>query len=59
VLQGLDTLMTRIQKGQGTLARLTTDSTLYTETTATLAELRALIADIRVNPRKYFRFSVF
>jgi len=59
VLQGLDTLVTRIQTGQGTLGRLTSDSTLYLETAATLGELRALLADIRINPRKYFRFSVF
>jgi phospholipid/cholesterol/gamma-HCH transport system substrate-binding protein len=59
VLQGLDTLMIRLQRGEGTLALLTTDSTLYRETTATVIELRSLLADIRVNPRKYFRFSVF
>lgn len=52
-------VMTRIQKGQGTLARLTSDSTRYTETTATLVELGTLIADVRVSPRKYVRFSVF
>jgi len=38
---------------------LTKDSTLYLETTATMIELRKLIADIQVNPRKYFKFSVF
>lgn len=59
VLQGLDTLMTRLQSGQGTLALLSSDSTLYRETTATVQELRSLLADIRLNPRKYFRFSVF
>ena len=59
VLQGLDTLVTRMQSGEGTLGKLTSDSTLYVETAATLGELRALLADIRLNPRKYFRFSVF
>lgn len=58
-MAGLDSVMTRIQRGQGTLAKLTMDSTLYVETTAAVSELRALIADIRLNPRKYFRFSVF
>jgi phospholipid/cholesterol/gamma-HCH transport system substrate-binding protein len=51
--------MSRLQRGQGTLGKLTMDSTLYEETTAAVSELRALLADIRVNPRKYFRFSVF
>lgn len=51
--------MARFQKGQGTLATLTSDSTLYSETTATPVELRPLIADNRVNPRASFRISVF
>ena len=59
ILQGLDSVMTRMQTGQGTLGRLTSDSTLYVETAATLAQLRSLLADIQLNPRKYFRFSVF
>ena len=58
-LSGLDSAMSRLQRGQGTLGKLTMDSTLYVETTAAVSELRALLADIRVNPRKYFRFSVF
>lgn len=58
-LAGLDSAMTRLHQGQGTLGKLTMDSTLYVETTAAVSELRALLADIRLNPRKYFRFSVF
>lgn len=59
VLASLDTVMTRLQVGRGTLGLLSADSTLYREATATVSELRALIADIKANPRKYFRFSVF
>ena len=59
VLLAADSIMRRMQQGQGTLGLLSQDSTLYRETTATMTELRALIADIRVNPRKYFKFSVF
>ena len=58
-LAGLDSVTARLQRGEGTFAKLTTDSALYVETTAAISELRSLIADIRVNPRKYFRFSVF
>lgn len=58
-LAGLDSVMARLQRGEGTFAKLTTDSALYVETTAAVSELRSLIADIRINPRKYFRFSVF
>jgi phospholipid/cholesterol/gamma-HCH transport system substrate-binding protein len=59
ILVAADSIMARLQAGQGTLGMLTRDSTLYNETTATMVELRKLIADIQVNPRKYFKFSVF
>ncbi len=59
ILVAADSIMARLQSGEGTLGMLTKDSTLYNETTATMIELRKLIADIQVNPRKYFKFSVF
>ena len=59
ILVAADSIMGRLQAGQGTLGMLTKDSTLYKETTATMIELHKLIADIQVNPRKYFKFSVF
>jgi phospholipid/cholesterol/gamma-HCH transport system substrate-binding protein len=59
VLQVADTLLSRIQAGQGTLGRLSADSALYDETTATMRELHSLIQDIRANPRRFFSFSVF
>jgi phospholipid/cholesterol/gamma-HCH transport system substrate-binding protein len=59
VLLTADSIMSKIQSGQGTLGMLATDSSLYRETTATVVELHQLIADIQANPRKYFKFSVF
>jgi phospholipid/cholesterol/gamma-HCH transport system substrate-binding protein len=59
VLEGADSVMGRLAQGRGTLGMLSQDSTLYKETTATVVELRKLIADIQANPRKYFKFSVF
>lgn len=59
VLVAADSVMSRLQAGEGTLGMLSRDSALYLETTATVVELRKLIADIQVNPRKYFKFSVF
>lgn len=59
VLLAADSIMGRIQAGQGTLGMLSRDSALYNETTETMRELRQLIQDIQVNPRKYFKFSVF
>jgi phospholipid/cholesterol/gamma-HCH transport system substrate-binding protein len=59
VLLAADSVMSRIQTGQGTLGMLARDSALYVETTATMKDLHQLIEDIRANPRKYFKFSVF
>ena len=59
VLLAADSLLTQAQSGRGTLGMLTSDSTLYQETTLTVIELRKLIADIQANPRRYFKFSVF
>lgn len=59
VLAGADSVMSRLAQGRGTLGMLSRDSALYVETTATITELRKLIADMQANPRKYFKFSVF
>ncbi len=58
-LQAADSILRRLESGQGTLGLLARDSTLYIETTLTLREARALISDIRTNPRKYLKVSVF
>jgi phospholipid/cholesterol/gamma-HCH transport system substrate-binding protein len=59
VVQQADSLMTRIQQGNGTIGMLATDSTLYRETTATVIQFRELLTDIQANPRKYLKISVF
>ena len=59
VLSTADTLLRRMQSGEGTLGLLTADSTLYRETTATVIQMRQLLTDIQANPRRYFKFSVF
>ena len=59
VLQQADSLMTKIQRGNGTLGMLATDSTLYRETTATVIQFRELLTDIQAHPKKYLKISVF
>jgi len=49
----------RLDRGEGTLGRLVQDERLYTELSASVRDLRALIRDIQARPRKYFKFSVF
>lgn len=59
VVQQADSLMTKIQRGNGTLGMLASDSTLYRETTATVIQFRELLTDIKANPKKYLKISVF
>jgi phospholipid/cholesterol/gamma-HCH transport system substrate-binding protein len=59
VVQQADSLMTKIQQGNGSLGMLATDSTLYRETTRTVIQFRELLTDIQANPKKYLKISVF
>lgn len=54
-----DSMLARLQAGEGTLGRLSRDTTLYSEAVETVRALRTLVADIQKNPRRYFQFSVF
>ena len=59
VVQQADSLMTKLQQGNGTLGMLATDSTLYRETTKTMVQFRELLTDIQQHPKKYLKISVF
>jgi phospholipid/cholesterol/gamma-HCH transport system substrate-binding protein len=59
VLQSADSLMMKIQSGNGSLGMLATDSTLYRETTRTVIQFRELLTDIQAHPKKYLKISVF
>ncbi len=49
----------RISRGQGTLWRMTESDSLYIQMITTFAHLDSLITDIKNNPRKYLKFSIF
>ena len=59
MMVGADSVMTRMQGMTGTLGLLVGDSTLYYQASDAIVQFQLLIADIRANPRKYFKFSVF
>ncbi len=59
VLQAADSLLTRLQSRESSFGRLATDTTLYVETTRAVVELRELLADVKANPKRYFKVSVF
>ncbi len=53
--------MAGINKGEGTAGSLLRDKQLYENMNAAASELRALVSDIRKDPRKYLnvRVSIF
>jgi phospholipid/cholesterol/gamma-HCH transport system substrate-binding protein len=55
----LQSSSSKIERGQGTLGKLVNDDKVYEETRATLAELKALIADVKANPKKYLTVKIF
>ncbi len=59
VIQGADSVMSRLERMSGTLGLLVGDSTLYVQASIAVQQFRDLLADIQENPRKYFKFSVF
>jgi phospholipid/cholesterol/gamma-HCH transport system substrate-binding protein len=59
VLIAADSLMTKLQAGNGTIGLLSSDSTLYYETTKTVIQFRQLLTDIQADPKKYLKISVF
>lgn len=59
VLASAEALLGGFRRGEGAIGRMATDPQLYEELNATLTELRALLDDLKRNPDKYFKFSIF
>lgn len=64
--KALDAVLGRIQRGEGTLGKMSTDDVLYTNLNKTLEsvnatsrEMKDLLADLKANPKKYLKVSVF
>lgn len=55
----LSLIMARIEKGEGTLGLLINDDKLYKDLEKSALELNLLLEDIRLNPKRYVRVSVF
>lgn len=62
----LNTVLGRIERGEGTLGKMSTDEALYTNLNKTLEsvnatskEMKDLLADLKANPKKYLKVSVF
>jgi phospholipid/cholesterol/gamma-HCH transport system substrate-binding protein len=64
--KSLESILARVDKGEGTLGKLSTDETLYknvSEATANLnkatIELNKLLVDFQAHPRKYINLKIF
>ncbi len=55
----LRAVMDRMNQGQGTLGRLSTDDALYVNMNRAAESLAALVADIQANPGRYISVSIF
>ena len=55
----LSDVMTKIDSGEGTLAKLLSDDQLYTNLEFTSRNLALLLQDMRLNPKRYVSVSVF
>ena len=58
-LTHLNVLLAKINAGQGTVGALMTSDSLHIELNKTMLQLNKLIKDIRENPHRYLKFSVF
>jgi phospholipid/cholesterol/gamma-HCH transport system substrate-binding protein len=59
VLQATRLLMERIQSDRGSLGKMMHDSTLYNNLNQSSFALKNLLEDLKQNPGRYVRFSVF
>lgn len=64
--KSLESILGRIDRGEGTLGKLTTDEALYDNVANAAAnldkasvEISALLEDIRLKPKKYLKLSLF
>lgn len=54
-----ESIATRINAGHGTLGMLVNDPAFYRNSDSLVTELRALVADVRKNPRRYISLRIF
>jgi phospholipid/cholesterol/gamma-HCH transport system substrate-binding protein len=55
----LDSLLARLEAGQGTAGKLLSDTLLYSDLRRVVQHVDSLMADIKKNPRKYINLKIF
>jgi phospholipid/cholesterol/gamma-HCH transport system substrate-binding protein len=59
VMLRADSVLMKVDKGQGTLGLMVNDGGLYRNTDSVMVDIRSLIADIKKNPRRYIKLTIF
>lgn len=54
-----DSVLVKINAGQGSLGLLVNNPSLYRDTDSLVVSLRALVTDVRANPKKYVHVKLF
>jgi phospholipid/cholesterol/gamma-HCH transport system substrate-binding protein len=64
--RSLETVLGKVERGEGTLGKLASDDALYTNANKAIdnlngaaGDLRELLQDLKKNPKRYLKFSVF
>jgi len=55
----LSSIMRKIDTGEGSMGMLINNDTLYFELEKTARDLNLLLEDVKANPKKYVKFSIF
>jgi phospholipid/cholesterol/gamma-HCH transport system substrate-binding protein len=58
-MKNLDGILSKIEKGEGTMGKLMKDEDLYNNLAEASRELDLLLQDFRLNPKRYVNVSVF
>ncbi len=59
LIASLQEITERMKRGRGTLGKLSQDEALYENLKNLSQDLDSLVRDVKQNPKKYFKFSVF
>ena len=59
VSSSLETILQRMENGEGTLGQLSTDATLYDNLNQAIQSITALVEDVKENPGRYVKVEIF
>lgn len=59
VSTSLEVALARLERGEGTLGKLSVDESLYNNVSEAAASLDSLLTDVRTRPERYFRVRLF